>query len=460
MVTRRGLLLGSAATLGLLGVARAATAAPGLARSALPAGAVDGFTLPGGLVCPVPFMTRAAWGADESLRYTNNGGYWPEEYYPVKALTVHHTGFATDPDPTVTVRYIYTRQTLSGDGSPGAIGWGDIGYNLLIDDQGVVYEGRYSGGDGMPVFNPDGNSVTGAHVLHYNTGNIGVCLLGFLDDTPATAAAQASLTTVLAYLAAVGPVNPTGSVNYVNAAPGYQQYTKTVHGVSGHRDWAATDCPGSAFYPLLGGIRSAAAAELPSVPKPTADATPTGTPSAGGSPTPTPSHTSSPTPHPSTSKPPTSRDRGGDEYVPVARSASPSAFPTKLPTATPKPKPTASLTPSPTPTFSMADAAPTTAVPAPVAGDVTGGGWGLGTTVAGVAGAGVLGSLGAWWWRRRRPAPALEPALAPGPVATGPVSAAGPAPATGLGEAGGPVPAAGPASTAGLAEESTVDTPD
>jgi hypothetical protein len=458
MVTRRSLVLGSAAAVGLLGVARAAAAAPGLSRSALPTGAVSGFALPGGLVCPVPFMTRAAWGCDESLRYTNNGGYWTDEYYPVKALTVHHTGFATDPDPTVTVRYIYTRQTTLGDGSPGSVGWGDIGYNLLIDDQGVVYEGRYSGGDGMPVFNPDGASVTGAHVLHYNTGNIGVCLLGFLDGAPATAAAQASLTTVLAYLAAVGQVNPTGTVNYVNAAPGYQNYTRTVTGVSGHRDWAATDCPGSAFYPLLGGIRSAVAAALPQVPKPTTQPptqSPTGTPSPGGSqsPTPTPSHT----PPPSTSKPPTSsRDRGGDEYVPAARSASPSAFPTKRPSAKPTPTPTPSLTPtlSPTSTLSITDAAPSTSVPAPVAGGASGGNWGLGATVAGVAGAGAIGSLGAWWWRRRRPSVDSEPALASGPVlASGPAHA-GPA------QAAGPAIASGPEGGTGPSGESIVDNPE
>src|SRR5258706_7620892 len=258
MVTRRGLIVGSAAALGTLCVARSAAAAAAGSRplaAALPPGAVSGFALPGGLFCPVPFMSRAAWGADESLRSSNNGGYWPEEYYPALALTVHHTGFVADPDPAATVRSIYTRQTLYGDGNPGSVGWGDIGYNLLIDDQGVVYEGRYSGSDGLPVFNPAGAMVTGAHVSHYNTGNIGVCLLGYLDDAPATQAAQDALVTVLAYLAAAGRVNPTAGAAYVNQAPGYQQYTKSVLGVNGHRDWAATDCPGSAFYPLLSGIR-------------------------------------------------------------------------------------------------------------------------------------------------------------------------------------------------------------
>jgi hypothetical protein len=42
--------------------------------------------------------------------------------------------------------------------------------------------------------------TTGAHMRNYNTGSIGVCLLRYLNDVPAT---QDSLVTVLPYLAAV-----------------------------------------------------------------------------------------------------------------------------------------------------------------------------------------------------------------------------------------------------------------
>jgi hypothetical protein len=436
MVTRRSLLVGSAAVLGTLSVARATAAqASAPQAAALPAGAASGFSLPGGLFCPVPYMNRAAWGADESLRYTNNGGYWTEEWYPVQALTVHHTGFAAAADPAQTVRDIYVKQTTQGDGvTGGGVGWGDIGYNLLIDDQGVVYEGRYSGTDNMPVFNTDGNMVTGAHVLHYNTGNVGVCLLGFLDDpTQLTQAAEDSLATVLAYLAAAGRVNPTGTVHYVNAAPGYTNYTKTVNGISGHRDWAATDCPGSALYPLLPGIRTrVAAAEPQPVPSQssTEPATSSPSPSATGSGQPTtapPSPTPTPTPHPTPTKSAVVvRDRGGDAYVDTARKVSPTAYPTK-----PKPKlsASASATASPTPlsllNMPASSGAPSTFSTSVVASaDQAGGaGWAMGTTVAGVVAAGALGSLGAWWSRQRRsaasaaaaaPADAAEPSIVDG----------------------------------------------
>jgi N-acetylmuramoyl-L-alanine amidase-like protein len=413
MVTRRRLLAGSAALLSALGVARATAASAAVGRpmaATIPPGAASGFALPGGLFCPVPYMNRAAWGADESLRYTNNGGYWDPEWYPVKALTVHHTGYVVDPDGPTAVRDIYTKQTLYGDGTTGGgVGWGDIGYNLLIDDQGVVYEGRWSGSDDMPVFNPDGTMVTGAHVLHYNTGNIGICLLGFLDDAPATPAAQASLVTVLAYLAVAGHVVPTSMVNYVNAAPGYSQYTRTVHAISGHQDWAATDCPGKAQYPLLPGIRTNVAAALPEpVTPPSTSATPTPAPSTSGSPQPT---TASPTHTPTPTKT-VSRDRGGDAYVDQARKASPSAYPTKPI----KPKASATPTPSASPSASATTPSPTqTASPfwtpssaaASVTSEAGGPGWGVSATVAGVAAA---GALGAWWLRQRRAVSVPDPA--------------------------------------------------
>jgi hypothetical protein len=262
----------------------------------------------------------------------------------------------------------------------------------------------------MPVFNTDGNMVTGAHVLHYNTGNVGVCLLGFLDDpTQLTQAAQDSLVTVLAYLSVAGQVTPTGTVNYVNAAPGYTNYTKSgVHGISGHRDWAATDCPGSVFYPLLPGIRTRVAAALPApVNPPTTTPPPSPTPSASGSPEPT-----TPAPTPTPTKSPVVRDRGGDAYVDTARKANPTAYPTKPP----KPKPTATATPTPT-----ASASPLNFTTSPLAGPSTvstsavasaaessGPGWGMGTTVAGVVAAGAIGTLGAWWSRQRRAAAAAE----------------------------------------------------
>ena len=442
MVSRRKLLVGSAAVLGALSMGTG-TAAASVGRNrrvtlatALPQGAAFGFRLPGGLTCPVPFMSRAAWGADESWRFVNGREDWPAEHHPVQALTVHHTGFAASLDPAETVRTIYRQQALTA-ARGGIQGWGDIGYNLLIDDAGVVYEGRYSG-SAFPVFGPTARLMTtGAHVQYFNTGNIGVCLLGYLNDVPPSQAAQDSLVTVLAYLAAVAGVNPLGTVNYYNPVPrpNGTHSTATVIGVSGHRNWAATDCPGHALYPLLGSIRQRAATAMPSVSEPSQNPSPSesGEPTPSTSENPSPPGTSNqPTPPPAQNPPQpagtggSSSERGGDEYVPAARAASPSQFPTTTPPpTTPPPTSTVDVTPSAIPS-SRATRTWTDPPAATAASGAESAGWGFTTAAVGVTVGGALGSLGGLLWRRRRRASSAtkptgtEPSIVdnPSPVPT------------------------------------------
>jgi hypothetical protein len=97
--------------------------------------------------------------------------------------------------------------------------------------------------------------VNAGHVKHYNAGNIGICLLGdFMTKLP-TAAAMLALQRVLTGLARVAKLNAGGTTNFVSAVEP-DLYRKTVRTISGHRNWAATDCPGDKFYPQLATIRS------------------------------------------------------------------------------------------------------------------------------------------------------------------------------------------------------------
>lgn len=257
MVSRRRLLLGTAAAVGTVGFGLAgvdAWASPVRARRDFLGG---GLRLPDGGICPVDYRSREAWGCDESIRD------WEPDYYDVQTLVVHHTATASNPsDPAAVVRSIYQNQTVGQD-------FGDIGYNLLIDQFGVVYEGRYSGTDPVPIFDSSGAGlmVTGAHVLGFNSANLGVCLIGDFTAAQPTAAARQALVTVLAGLARVCGIDPLAQVIYVNPV---SQATNTVLGISGHRDWAATECPGDAFYPFLQGVRTDVAALLgpPSGPAP------------------------------------------------------------------------------------------------------------------------------------------------------------------------------------------------
>ncbi|GJM20280.1 MAG: hypothetical protein DHS20C15_01950 [Planctomycetota bacterium] len=90
--------------------------------------------------------------------------------------------------------------------------WADIGYHVLIDPQGGVWEGREWG-------------LQGAHASGANNiGNLGICLLGDFSNAGVAAAQQAALVSVLDRLRTHYGLGPDSI------------YT--------HRELKATECPG------------------------------------------------------------------------------------------------------------------------------------------------------------------------------------------------------------------------
>lgn len=200
---------------------------------------------------------RAGWGADESLRYDASGNeIWPPAFYPVQKLIVHHTATQNgDPDPRATIRSIYYYHTVTQ-------GWGDIGYNFLIDEAGTIYEGRHTfdpPSASPPGEDSRGDGVTAAHATGYNSGTVGIALLGTLTNQDATPAARAALEQLLAWEADRHGIDPQGSSLYTNPVNGTQA---TFPNIAGHRDVAATECPGGAFYATLPTIRTDVATML------------------------------------------------------------------------------------------------------------------------------------------------------------------------------------------------------
>jgi flagellar hook assembly protein FlgD len=184
-------------------------------------------------------VTRAAWGADESLRSGS------PSYAPVKMAFIHHTASGNDytqADAPAIVRAIYAYHTKS-------LHWSDIGYNFLIDRFGTIYEGRYGG---------VARGVVGAQAGGFNTGSTGIAVVGtFMDQAPPTETINA-LEQLLAWKLAVSGVAPAGSATltcgltdkYVNGAK------VTFPVIAGHRQANYTECPGDAFYALLPAIRA------------------------------------------------------------------------------------------------------------------------------------------------------------------------------------------------------------
>ena len=199
-------------------------------------------------VAGLPYLSRAQWGADESYRFTAAGvEIWPPTYWPVQTFTVHHTADgSTNPDNAARLRTIYHNQAVGE-------GYGDLGYHFVIDAAGTVYEGRWSGDDPLPGFSPDGRMVNGAHVAGYNAGNVGIALLGDFTVALPTASAYRTLVGLLAVLTRWQNVDPLAQAHYVNPI---SAITATVPALAGHRDWAPTQCPGNAFAPTLGQLRT------------------------------------------------------------------------------------------------------------------------------------------------------------------------------------------------------------
>lgn len=206
-------------------------------------------------------LSRADWGADESMRFNDRGReIWPVKFYPLQVVTIHHSENENGDDEwPERVRAMYHYHAVE-------LGWGDIGYNELIDELGRVYEGRWSGkvsrsclwdgGDGSDFGHaPDGRIVTGGHNDGVNEGNFGISVLGDFHVAVPTNAAVDGLEEELGRLTKRHDLDPLGTVTYRNPVNGA---THIVSSISAHIDWVETYCPGEHLIELLPAIREEA----------------------------------------------------------------------------------------------------------------------------------------------------------------------------------------------------------
>jgi hypothetical protein len=182
---------------------------------------------------------------ERTISYSPKGDVlsWPLTYAKsVKKIIVHHTDsdirdlngdLKTDgQDFAAMVRAIYRFHAVTR-------GWGDIGYNYLIDPLGNVYEGRYGG-----------DKVIGAHAQCFNNGTIGISIIGNYQDNPVPQPALDSLVSLIALKSSQFNIDPQGTSSFRG---------KDLFNVLGHRDVRPTTCPGDQLYSLLPKIRERAA---------------------------------------------------------------------------------------------------------------------------------------------------------------------------------------------------------
>lgn len=199
-------------------------------------------------------VSRSSWGANESWR-SGSPRYANSARYAVVHHTVTGNGYSQGEAPGV-VRGIYRYHTQSR-------GWADIGYNFLIDRYGRVYEGRAGGVD---------RPVIGAHAGGFNTGSIGIALLGTFSSAEVPQPARDALARLLAWKFELHGIDPRGTVSITSR--GSTRYssgtTVTKPTIIGHRDVSRTACPGDAAHRHISSLRGNVEATIGQLPEPLA----------------------------------------------------------------------------------------------------------------------------------------------------------------------------------------------
>lgn len=189
---------------------------------------------------PPSFLTRSDWICPEG----QTSPRWSPLQTNVTHLIVHHTaGSNSSSDWAAVVRsiWVYHANTL---------GWGDIGYNWLIDPNGVLYQGRAWLDDSI-------SNIRGGHFcgvlndpngINNNEQTMGVSLLGTFTSIKPTEAARTTLQHILAWKAHERTIAPKETSYHAPTA-------LTINNISGHRAGCSTACPGDSLFALLPSVR-------------------------------------------------------------------------------------------------------------------------------------------------------------------------------------------------------------
>jgi hypothetical protein len=188
------------------------------------------------------FLSRTAWSCPEG----QSSPRWTPLQTNITHLIVHHTaGSNSSSDWAAVVRsiWVYHANTL---------GWGDIGYNWLIDPDGVLYQGRawfedsledVRGGHFCGV-SPDPNGINN------NEQTMGISLLGTFTSVAPSDTALKTLINVLTWKAHAQTIAPKDTS--FHAPTGLK-----IPNIGGHRVGCSTECPGESLYTRLPSVRHA-----------------------------------------------------------------------------------------------------------------------------------------------------------------------------------------------------------
>jgi len=178
--------------------------------------------------CPAPPQCdRSCWCPDNDCTppvYTTTT--------PTHIIVHHSAGFTNYNDYLWVVNYYWDLHVNTN-------GWSDIGYNWLVDPNGVVYEGRGSGN-------------IGAHFSCLNGGTIGICVIGNYMTKTVDPNALASLKELALWEACQHNISLADSSLHASS-------NLVLKPLSAHRDAngasvgcpKGTSCPGDLLYAII-----------------------------------------------------------------------------------------------------------------------------------------------------------------------------------------------------------------
>lgn len=180
-------------------------------------------------------IPRSLWCTDPACNYSNG-----LDYRSVTHLVVHHTVSSnSSSDWAAIVRAIWHYHTFTRN-------WGDIGYNYLVDQNGVLYEGHLGGDD-----------VVGTHAAGANQGSMALSLIGTFTEpdqsppgiTPPPSMLNSAIE-LLSWKADQKGIDVFSASRLPNVDWGLPH-------LMGHRDvYGTTACPGDQAHDLLPWLRN------------------------------------------------------------------------------------------------------------------------------------------------------------------------------------------------------------
>lgn len=202
-------------------------------------------------------VPRASWGAAPYISGRN--GCTQPSAARVRFAVLHHTvttnaySSAETDDQIRSVQHIH--QNLEG--------YCDIAYNFVVDRFGRIWEGRAGGVD---------RGIIGGHAKGFNTGSVGVVLLGqhHPGASPPSAsvapAARDAVVNLLRWKFALHGVDARARVSVTSqcdTSTGPCRYPAgrvvALPTIVGHRDVQLTACPGDLAQPIVSAIRGTVA---------------------------------------------------------------------------------------------------------------------------------------------------------------------------------------------------------